>query len=72
MSIHWKSNHSQAVKLGVSKGLIHRAHLLSDLKEDLLDELKKWSSKLKQWAAESFGPRYDNNEYFKVLHVQVI
>ena len=37
--IHWKSNHSRAVKLGVLKGLIHRAHLLCDLKEDLLDEL---------------------------------
>jgi len=37
--IHWKSNHSHAVKLGVLKGLIHRAHLLCDLKEDLLDEL---------------------------------
>jgi len=37
--IHWKSNHSQAVKLGVLKGLIHRAHLLCDLKDDLLDEL---------------------------------
>ena len=37
--IHWRSNHSRAVKLGVLKGLIHRAHLLCDLKEDLLDEL---------------------------------
>ena len=37
--IHWRSNHSRAVKLGVLKGLIHRANLLCDLKEDLLDEL---------------------------------
>ena len=36
---HWRSNHSSAVLLGVMKGLIHRAHLLCDLKEDLLDEL---------------------------------
>ena len=37
--IHWRSNHSRAVKLGVLKGLIHRVHLLSDFKEDVLDEL---------------------------------
>ena len=36
---HWRSNHSSAVLIGVMKGLIHRAHLLCDLKEDLLDEL---------------------------------
>ena len=36
--IHWKSCYSP-VKLGVLKGLIHRAHLLCDLKDDLLDEL---------------------------------
>ena len=36
---HWRSNHSRAVLLGILKGLIHRAHLLCDLKEDLLDEL---------------------------------
>ena len=37
--IHWRSNHSKNCELGVLKGLIHRAHLLCDLKEDLLDEL---------------------------------
>ena len=37
--IYWRLNHSHVVKLGVLKGLIHRAHLLCDLKEDLLDEL---------------------------------
>ena len=37
--IHWRSNHSKNCKLGVLKGLIHRAHLLCDLKEDLLNEL---------------------------------
>ena len=37
--IHWRSNHSRAIKLGVLKGLIQRAYLLCDLKEDLLDEL---------------------------------
>ena len=37
--IHWRSNHSKNCKLGVLKGLIHRAHLLCDLKEDLLSEL---------------------------------
>ena len=37
--IHWRSNHSKNCKLGVLKGLIHRAHLLCDQKEDLLYEL---------------------------------
>lgn len=37
--IHWRSNRSKNCKLGVLKGLIHRAHLLCDLKEDLLCEL---------------------------------
>ena len=37
--IHWGSNHSKNSKLGVLKGLIHRAHLLCDQKEDLLCEL---------------------------------
>ena len=36
---HWKSNLSKNCKLGVLKGLIHRAHLFCDLKEDLLSEL---------------------------------
>ena len=36
---HWRFNHSKAVLIGVMKGLIHKAHLLCDLKEDLLDEL---------------------------------
>ena len=37
--IHWRSNHSKNCKLGVLKGLIHRAHLPCDIKDDLLDEL---------------------------------
>jgi len=37
--IHWRSNQSKNCKLGVLKGLIHRAHLLCDLKADLLSEL---------------------------------
>jgi hypothetical protein len=37
--INWRSNHPRKCLLGVLKGLIHRAHLLCDLKEDLLDEL---------------------------------
>jgi hypothetical protein len=37
--IHWRSNHSKNCKLGVLKGLIHRAHLLCDHKENLLCEL---------------------------------
>ena len=36
---HWRSNHSNAILIGVMEGLIHRAHLLCDLKEDLLDGL---------------------------------
>ena len=38
--INWRSNHSKNCKLGTLKGLIHRAHLLCDLKDDLLDELQ--------------------------------
>ena len=34
-----RSNRSKNCKLGVLKDLIHRAHLLCDLKEDLLLEL---------------------------------
>ena len=37
--IHWRSNHPKNLLLGVLKGLIHRAHQLCDLKEDLLEEL---------------------------------
>ena len=37
---HWHSNLSKNCKLGVLKGLIHRAHLFCDLKEDLLNELQ--------------------------------
>ena len=37
---HWRSNISKNCKLGVLKGLIHRAHQLCDLKEDLLNELQ--------------------------------
>ena len=37
---HWRSNLSKNCKLGILKGLIHRAHLFCDLKEDLLDELQ--------------------------------
>ena len=38
--VHWKSNHSKNCKLGILKGLIHRAHLLCDGKEDLLEEIQ--------------------------------
>ena len=37
---HWRSNLSKNCKLGVLKGLIHRAHLICDMKEDLLSELQ--------------------------------
>ena len=37
--INWKSNHPKKCLLGVLKGLIHRAHVLCDLKQDLIDEL---------------------------------
>jgi hypothetical protein len=37
--INWRSNHSKSMLLGTLKGLIHRAHLLTDKKEDLLREL---------------------------------
>ena len=38
--IHWNSNHPKNMLLGVLKGLIHRAHVLSDRKEDLFEELE--------------------------------
>ena len=38
--IHWRSNQSKNCKLGVLKGLVHRAHLLCDIKVDLLNELE--------------------------------
>ena len=37
--INWHSNHPKNLLLGVMKGLIHRAHVLCDEKQDLLDEL---------------------------------
>ena len=37
--IHWGSNHPKHMLLGVLKGLIHRAHVLCDMKEDLIEEL---------------------------------
>ena len=37
--INWNSNHPKNMLLGVLKGLIHRAHVICDLKEDLLEEL---------------------------------
>ena len=37
--INWVSNHPKNMLLGVLKGLIHRAHVLCDKKEDLLEEL---------------------------------
>jgi len=37
--INWVSNHPKNMLLGVLKGLIHRAHVLCDRKEDLLEEL---------------------------------
>ena len=38
--VHWNSNHPKNMMLGVLKGLIHRAHVLCDKKEDLLEELE--------------------------------
>ena len=35
--INWRSNHPQNCLLGVLKGLIHRAHTLCDMREDLMD-----------------------------------
>ena len=37
--INWNSNHPKNMLLGVMKGHIHRAHVICDLKEDLLEEL---------------------------------
>ena len=37
--INWVSTHPKNMLLGVSKGLIHRAHMLCDRREDLLEEL---------------------------------
>ena len=37
--INWNSNHPKNMLLGVLKGLIHRAHVICDLKEDLLEAL---------------------------------
>ena len=37
--IHWGSYHPKNMLLGVLKGLIHRAHVLCDMKEDLIEEL---------------------------------
>ena len=37
--INWASNHPKNMLLGVLKGLIHKAHVLCDMKEDLLEEL---------------------------------
>ena len=37
--INWDSNHPKNMLLGVFKGLIHRAHVLCDKKEALLEEL---------------------------------
>jgi hypothetical protein len=38
--IHWRSNHPKNNLLGVLKGLIHRAHMLTDEEKDLADELQ--------------------------------
>ena len=37
--ISWASNHPKNMLLGVLKGLIHRAHILCDMKADFLEEL---------------------------------
>ena len=37
--INWNSNHPKNMLLGVLKGLIHRAYVIFDLKEDLFEEL---------------------------------
>jgi hypothetical protein len=38
--IHWRSNHAKNTLLGVLKGLIHRAHMLTDEMDDLKEELQ--------------------------------
>ena len=38
--INWNSSHPNNMLLGVLKGLIHRAHVICDEKEDLLEELE--------------------------------
>ena len=38
--MNWNSNHPKNMLLGVLKGLRHRAHILCDRKEDLLEELE--------------------------------
>ena len=38
--INWNSNHPKNMLLGVLKGLIHRAYVICDEKEDLLEELE--------------------------------
>ena len=37
--INWNSNHPMNMLLGVLKGLVHRAHVLCDRKEVLLEEM---------------------------------
>ena len=37
--INWVSIHPKNILLGILKGLIHRAHVLCDRREDLLEEL---------------------------------
>ena len=37
--IHWDSNHYKDLLLRVLQGLSHRAHILCDLTEDLIEEL---------------------------------
>ena len=71
MYICWNSNHQLNVMLGAMKHLIHRAHVLCDKKEDLLEELellknafisngyleKLVRKKLKElWAKETMKP----------------
>jgi uncharacterized protein (UPF0335 family) len=38
--INWRSNHPKNVLIGTLKSLIHRAHKLTDEKDDLLDEIQ--------------------------------
>ena len=64
--INWNSNHPKNMLLGVLKGLIHRAHVICDLKADLLEELdllknvfisNEYSEQLVTKNVKESGPR---------------
>ena len=56
--ISWHSNHPKKLLLGVMKGLIHRAHVLFDEKQDLLDELSLLSCFHCKWIPREIGEQY--------------